>query len=307
MDGTFKMAPDGFKQLFTINGFVSTIGESNGAMKQLPFFFSFMRCRKAIDYQAIFEAIRELMGVYKLTDVVCDFEKGVWKAVKNVFPGVDVFGCNFHWKQAVMRKSRNFGLASSYSKRGSFEREVIQNLLCLCYLPSSDIALEFASIEVLVNSRKHINLTKLVTYVRNVWIDDRQMGPSSWSVYNRAIRTNNDCEGLHNRWNRRSRDRRNFYWILSVIGNETKNVSRNLELLHYGVITRKQRQASVEHQKGLFHLWCQHTTNSWSSSMLLQRVVEFMAPDLPRSDQLHDIQEYPSPLDIEEDFDPYCT
>ena len=82
--------------------------------------------------------------------------------------------------------------------------------------------------------------------------------------------------------------------LLSVVGEETRNVSRNLELLHYGVITRKQRQASVDNQKGLFHLWCQYTANGWSASRLLQRIVELKAHDLSRIDQLHDIQEYPS-------------
>ena len=44
---------------------------------------------------------------------VADFEKGIWKGLQIVLPGVAVRGCNFHFTQAVWRRIQKYGLAVS--------------------------------------------------------------------------------------------------------------------------------------------------------------------------------------------------
>ena len=39
-----------------------------------------------------------------VSTIVADFEQAIWKAVKLALPGINVRGCNFHWKQAIWRK-----------------------------------------------------------------------------------------------------------------------------------------------------------------------------------------------------------
>jgi len=44
---------------------------------------------------------------------ITDFEKGIWKGLQIVLPGVAVCGCNFHFMQAVWRRIQKYGLAVS--------------------------------------------------------------------------------------------------------------------------------------------------------------------------------------------------
>ena len=99
--------------------FANNISDSD---ETIPLLLCFRALKERKDYKSLLAAIRNLMD---LTDVVCDFERAVWNAVEEVFGGVHIMGCNFHWKQAILKKARNFGLASGYSKHCSFPREII--------------------------------------------------------------------------------------------------------------------------------------------------------------------------------------
>jgi len=47
--------------------------------------------------------------------VVADFELAVWKAVRQVLPGVTQRGCAFHFGQAVWRNIQAVGLQTAYT------------------------------------------------------------------------------------------------------------------------------------------------------------------------------------------------
>eukprot|EP00794_Sanderia_malayensis_P009509 gene9509-biopygen7850 len=112
LDGTFKIVRDPFMQLFTVHAFLKGM---DGNIKQVPLLFVLMSRRKAKDYKAIFRGLlRNLSRVPSVEKMVADFEKATWKAVKTVFPDVEVQGCVFHWTQAVWRQIQKRGLAGAY-------------------------------------------------------------------------------------------------------------------------------------------------------------------------------------------------
>jgi 2,4-dienoyl-CoA reductase-like NADH-dependent reductase (Old Yellow Enzyme family) len=49
------------------------------------------------------QAVKKLTAK-ALQEVVGDFEKAVWRAVQDVFQGVTIKGCGFHWSQCLLRK-----------------------------------------------------------------------------------------------------------------------------------------------------------------------------------------------------------
>ena len=140
-DATYKLAPKGAMQVFTLNGFVQRIGDREEQdIMQIPLVFVVMKMRRYADYHAILKAIWQDLEYRStaLEEVVCDFELAIWKAVREVFQ-VEVRGCNFHWKQAVLRKAANFGLAIDYREANSTIRKILMQLMCLPYVPGNEI------------------------------------------------------------------------------------------------------------------------------------------------------------------------
>ncbi|XP_033756187.1 uncharacterized protein LOC117338932 [Pecten maximus] len=82
------------------------------------------RCRKLIatdGYSYTVKVLRHLLTCFEsppeVEGFMLDFEAGCWRAVRSVFPGVDLKGCSFHWAQAVLRKVDSLGLRATFRKR----------------------------------------------------------------------------------------------------------------------------------------------------------------------------------------------
>jgi hypothetical protein len=100
-DGTFYVVPQPFVQLYSLHVFV----RSGSCIKQVPALFCLMSGRRTRDYKAVLKTVKALLtDECAVQRVVLDFERGSWKAVKKVFPDVDVRGCSFHWSQCIYRK-----------------------------------------------------------------------------------------------------------------------------------------------------------------------------------------------------------
>lgn len=209
MDGTFKVCPDGFVQLYTINGFLKS---ENGDVIQVPLVFIFMSRRQKNDSVAILNYIESPLLIISVEEIISDFERAIFSAVQDCFPGVSHYGCSFHWKQAVLRKAKQFGFSTDYKKPGNI-RDSIQKVLCLPYLATEKIKYVFNHLKFEAPS----TLNSFFYYISRVWVSNTSMWSSqNWSVYDRAIRTNNDCEGFHNRWDKLAKGK-TYYWILTCL------------------------------------------------------------------------------------------
>ena len=134
-DGTFKVIKKPFKQLFSIHAFVK--GE-DGKTKQVPLCFAVMSRRKARDYKAVLRAVKKKLPDLNVKSVTLDFEKAMWIAFREVFPDIKIYGCMFHWSQAVYRKIQNIGLARDYRKKRDV-RKYLKKLMSIPYLPAKHI------------------------------------------------------------------------------------------------------------------------------------------------------------------------
>ena len=77
-------------------------------------------------------AIMELLpSEITVEDIVIDIELALWSALKSL-PDVPVFGCWFHWAQAVYNRVKEYGLRSAYVHQLPV-RNYIRDLMALVH------------------------------------------------------------------------------------------------------------------------------------------------------------------------------
>lgn len=114
-----------------------------------------------------------------------------WRAIRDVFPGISIKGCVFHWNQAVWRHVQQFGLAATYQqRRGMYD--YIRQLMALPFLPAQHIRQAFDHLKTKANTEQ---LQRLVNYMDRQWFQHAVFDVASWCVFRQTVRTNNDVEG----------------------------------------------------------------------------------------------------------------
>ena len=162
LDGTFKIVKEPFVQLYCIHAFI----RSGKVAKQVPLIFILMSGRKTCDYRRLFYVIKEMVGECDVKEMVLDFEKPVWKAIRSEFPQVRLRGCTFHWTRAVWQKVQKSNLQVPYNKDFPTNK-FVKKLLALPMLPKEHIAPVF---EILSTGAVTQPLQDLIEYIRKNWI-----------------------------------------------------------------------------------------------------------------------------------------
>ncbi|XP_003370715.1 hypothetical protein Tsp_09926 [Trichinella spiralis] len=101
MDGTFKIVPEWYQQMFTIHA-------------------------------------ATLRVVLQPQTVICDFETALISALQGTFPGVHIQGCYFHFCKPVLRKVTDLGMRTSYIHEAAMKKKV-KMLLTTAFLPPHDV------------------------------------------------------------------------------------------------------------------------------------------------------------------------
>ena len=110
IDATFKFSPKGYYQTLNI---ISLNKKSNF---HLPVFFIPMTNKSYISYRMVITVIKEIMINHNLhfinenIMIMADFEYGLRKAIKEIFPKFSLKGCYFHYIKNLWTKAKKFGL-----------------------------------------------------------------------------------------------------------------------------------------------------------------------------------------------------
>ncbi|CAM4848662.1 unnamed protein product [Rotaria magnacalcarata] len=128
--------------------------------------------------------------------ITTDFEKALVKPLREQFSGSRHTGCFFHFCQAIYREIRELGLTNTY-KDDANARNFCRRLMALPVLPLHEVEFAF---EEPTEQRPDV-LAPLFVYFDNYWM--KQISLTLWNVSDLKTRTNNNCKGWHNRFNRR--------------------------------------------------------------------------------------------------------
>jgi hypothetical protein len=112
MDGTFKVVPKGYSQLYTGIGYNTDLRQANTEQglpachgEYVPAFYAIMMERTLPDYRVLFREIRRAIervtggGIGRIEAFMMDFEPAVARALSEEFPEVRRLFCIFHYEQ----------------------------------------------------------------------------------------------------------------------------------------------------------------------------------------------------------------
>ena len=187
-DGTFKVVPHLFYQLFTI--FIQYKGHVMPAVHIL------MTNKTEQLYFAVLSALREYIPDFKPMFANCDFERASRNAFISSFPDITLIGCWFHYTKAIYGRVKKLGLGKLY-KTNKYFKKWIQQLMAFPFLLDEDIKCTFQAMHPHLTELSELELELVDSFKRYFvknWID----GSHNLSVFFTEVMTNNGAESYHN-------------------------------------------------------------------------------------------------------------
>ena len=129
IDGTFKVSPKHFKQIWIVIGYVGNTC--------VPLMYFFLEDKSGPSYSKYLEIITSHCSDFESEVFMVDFEKTEHSATIIHFHDAIIKGCLFHWKQCLLRRLRKL--------TGYADNELMQSDLHavygLAFMPIDDVCL----------------------------------------------------------------------------------------------------------------------------------------------------------------------
>ena len=267
MDGTFKVVPRIYSQLFTIHGLYRGFC--------IPLVYCLLPDKRRETYYEVFDTLRRKMAETNLvlnpTKLMLDFESGLLPALRTQFPNATIKGCYFHYTKAIWSHVQDLGLVTDYNDNKAVKK-TIRMLMSLAFLPRPLVRPNFFIIEgsnTVLNSDK---LQTLCNYFKETWLN----GPFDiwlWNVNQETLRTNNLVEGWHNRLNRSvGKHHPNLFELITNLKKEQYDTELTISRARLGAATTVRRRKYRELETRIVNLTEQHRTGGISTREFLKNI-----------------------------------
>ncbi|XP_043473262.1 uncharacterized protein LOC122505604 [Leptopilina heterotoma] len=153
LDGTFKVSPNIFTQVFTILGMVKeNVGdiedEEYNTDVALPLVYALLSSKESAQYSAVLTAVKTAAQEYHIdgspAKIMTDFEQGILNSCAEVFPDTTVLCCFFHLGQSVYRRVQAEGLQTAYNHPTNREiKNYTHMMLGLAFVPPDRVKTVF--------------------------------------------------------------------------------------------------------------------------------------------------------------------
>ena len=200
-DGTFKVCPDIFFQVYTVHA------QQEGRI--FPCIFGLLPNKTEATYTRFFREVFNNINGIGPADILLDFERSALNALGNVQPLLDKKGCFFHLSSNVWKHIRNLGMQARYNQEPEFALH-LRMLCALAFLPPNDVINGFVALCQQIRNTFNADADDLLEYFEDTYIGRfRQNAPRRnplfaidlWNMYHRTDqelpRTNNSIEGWH--------------------------------------------------------------------------------------------------------------
>jgi len=148
--------------------------------------------------------------------------------------------------------------------------------MALPFLPDREIEPMFQRLQ----SQASESLQPFTDYVSSTWITGETWDPSDWTVFKKAVRTNNDVEGWHHGLNRRASGRGQLplYLLIQLLHREARLTALQIRLVSEKKLRRIQRRKYRDPQAKLFDMWEEYEENQRSVERLLEACSHLNGP-----------------------------
>lgn len=248
VDGTFKVIPSPYLQLYTIS-----ILRNNSVF---PVVFAVCKNKENLTYSRVFSIRTQLNGNINPKVIKTDFEIASINALANSFPKASISGCLFHLGQNIQRKLKQLNIFQYYNNTN--ERIFIKALSALALVTIDKIEETFYEI---FNSPEFPEVVRpLYSYFYKNYINTRsaRFPTSIWNhAHHTSIdvpRTNNAIEGFHNAFNNSfGGSKYNLYLLIKNIKDEEENCQQRLIRNEMGeTFYRKKKYILLEERLTLY-------------------------------------------------------
>ena len=202
-DGTFKVVPSLFFQLYTMH-FELVPGINSAAV------YCLVQNKTQAVYVRILDVIKRMIPLANPEKILLDFGNAAINAFTAAYPNARILGCYFHLTQSILRKVNNIGMKSDYESDDNL-RIAVRCLPALAMVPSTDVAEAFWILADYMP--EHEKMPELLAYFEHTYIRGRRR-PGRNECYRSAIypietwnhfesasegiaRTTNSIEGWH--------------------------------------------------------------------------------------------------------------
>lgn len=201
IDGTFKVVPKLYYQLFTLHAVRGNF--------VIPCLYCLLPNKTQETYQHLFETIKLIRPNFTPQRVVMDFEQASMQAIRAVIPETTTEGCFFHLSQNIWRRIQSLGIGPTYVADEQCRLQC-KLLGALAFLPLEEVADGFEEIDE-QRERDHRNddMARLYAYFEDTYVGrpfrrgrrTALFPPETWNVLRRTEeglpRTSNKMEGWH--------------------------------------------------------------------------------------------------------------
>jgi hypothetical protein len=204
-DGTFKTCPSLFDQIYTIHAHLPV------SHTITPLLYVLMPNKEQSTYVRALTEIKNLLGDFTPETIMMDFEKAAQNAFSQVFEGIIIRGCFFHFSQCLWRKIQQCPeVRELYIEEAQFAL-YLRRFAALAFVHSLDVIMKYEELMECPFIIQHANiLEEFNSYFEDTWIGRPRLNGTRrpplfpinvWSCYENVLydlgKTNNTCEAWH--------------------------------------------------------------------------------------------------------------
>lgn len=151
--------------------------------------------------------------------IIIDFEDAMRSALKKVSPNIPIYGCLFHYMQALQRKMKSMTALFDLIRTNTDAKFLFRKFQSLALLPANMIKGEFVSLlREALDTNKFTEFAPFVEYFKNQWL--ARVKPVHFSVFKLDTRTTGPAEAFNGKVNKSFRTHGAFFQFVEALQKE---------------------------------------------------------------------------------------